>query len=44
MVVIKEILIHMNILLMTDDAFLHWKKNFQMISNGNFLCFYFCKG
>lgn len=41
---IKEILIDMNILLMTGDAFLHWKKNFQIISNGNFLYFYFCKG
>lgn len=24
--------------------FLHWKKHFQIISNGNFLYFYFCKG
>lgn len=44
MEVINEILIHMNILLMTSDVFLHWKKNFQIISNGNFLYFYFCKG
>lgn len=44
MEVINEILIHMNILLMTSDVFLHWKKHFQIISNGNFLYFYFCKG
>lgn len=41
--VINEILIHMNILLMTSDVFLHWRKHSQIICNGNFLYFYFCK-
>lgn len=44
MEVINDILIQMNIILMTSDVFLHWKKQFQIISNGNFLYFYFCKG
>lgn len=28
---------------MTSDVFLHWKKNFLIISNGNFLYFIFVK-
>lgn len=44
MEVINEILMHINILLMTSDGvFLHWRKHFQKIFNGNFLYFYFCK-
>lgn len=31
-------------LLMTSGVFLHWKKHSQIIFNGNFLYFYFCKG
>lgn len=44
MEVINEILIHMNILLITIDVFFTLEEAFSDNFNGNFLYFYFCKG
>lgn len=43
MEVINEILIHMNILLITIDVFLHWRKHFQIILTVIFYTFIFVK-